>query len=238
MGDIRYPSIYEIICIGGDFMAKYGEAKYGTFKYGVFKTFIANVSVSAIFNKYSTFLKMITCTISAGVSVQRIAAHLKQVVANIKVDSNITRLTNKICTSITYTTINLRKFISKKIQAAINIIAKAFRYWKVYPNLSHIDYEIELEVVGMSIAGSTITLTGKFPSRAGSLTQLESVTVKVYAPGRILIDTIPATEVSDGVYTANYTIPEDKFGQFDYEFSGVLGDKTIVGRSSFDSHWK
>lgn len=43
--------------------------------------------------------------------------------------------------------------------------------------------------------------------------------------------TAPATFYT-GVYTADYTIP------FDYEFSGSLGSRTIVGRSSFSANWR
>lgn len=49
--------------------------------------------------------------------------------------------------------------------------------------------------------------------------------------------TAPATFYT-GVYTADYMIPEDKEGQFDYEFSGSLGSRTIVGRSSFSANWR
>ena len=130
------------------------------------------------------------------------------------------------------------------------------KYRPVYPNLEVIEYPIEtlvidypismnlteyellLEVSGLATAGSTITLKGTFPDSAGELTQLESVALKVYAPGKVLVNTITPTQVSAGIYTANYTIPADTMGQFDYEFSGILGDKTILGRSSFDSHWR
>ncbi len=141
--------------------------------------------------------------------------------------------------------------IKRSILKVISALVSALGIWKyfrpVYPKLSYIEYPvemsyteypIEMEVVGMAKSGSTITLTGKFPDSAGDLMQLEDVTAKVYAPGKVLLETIPATEISTGVYSAEYTIPEDKFGQFDYEFSGKLGEKTIVGRSSFDSRWK
>ena len=105
-------------------------------------------------------------------------------------------------------------------------------------NLEHVDYEIKLEVIGLAISGSTITLKATFQDSAGDLQELENVVVKIYAPGKVLLETIPATKISTGVYTADYTIPEDKEGQFDYEFSGSLGNRTIVGRSSFDSHWR
>lgn len=34
------------------------------------------------------------------------------------------------------------------------------------------------------------------------------------------------------IENADYTIP------FDYEFSGSLGSRTIVGRSSFSANWR
>lgn len=99
-------------------------------------------------------------------------------------------------------------------------------------------YIINLEVDGMAIAGSTITLKGTFPDSAGDLLQLQDVTLKIYGPGKVLLETIVPEKLSTGVYAGDYTIPEDKTGDFDYEFSGKLGDRMIVGRSSFDSHWR
>lgn len=90
----------------------------------------------------------------------------------------------------------------------------------------------------MPYAGSTVTLKGTFPDSAGNLTQLDDVTLKVYGPGKVLVETIIPTEISTGLYSGDFTIPADKVGQFDYEFSGVLGDKSIVGRSSFQSLWR
>ena len=104
--------------------------------------------------------------------------------------------------------------------------------------MEHIGYCVLMEVVGMPYAGSTVTLKGTFPDSAGNLTQLDDVTLKVYGPGKVLVETIIPTEISTGLYSGDFTIPADKVGQFDYEFSGVLGDKTIVGRSSFQSLWR
>ncbi len=99
-------------------------------------------------------------------------------------------------------------------------------------------YIINLEVGGMAIAGSTITLKGTFPNSAGDLLRLQDVKLKIYGPGKVLLETIVPEKLSTGVYAGDYTIPEDKTGDFDYEFSGKLGDRMIVGRSSFDSHWR
>lgn len=89
----------------------------------------------------------------------------------------------------------------------------------------------------MAIAGSTITLKGTFPDSAGDLLQLQDVVLKIYEPGRVLAETITPTQLGTGVYSGDYTIPEGKEGQFDFEFSGKLGDRVIIGRSSFDSAW-
>jgi len=134
------------------------------------------------------------------------------------------------------------------INLVLSFIARLRQMYRpVYPALSVTEYPIEmtvtgyeilLEVIGMPFAGSTITLRGTFPDSAGSLVELEDVTLKVYSPGRVLDETITPTEVSTGLYSGDYTIPDDLFGQFDFEFSGTLGDKTIMGRSSFDSNWK
>jgi hypothetical protein len=105
-------------------------------------------------------------------------------------------------------------------------------------SLNHETYEIRLEVIGLAYAGSTITLKATFPDNAGDLQDLEDVTVKIYAPGKVLVETLSATFISTGVYAADYLIPGDKAGEYDYEFSGTLGSKTIVGRSSFDAHWR
>lgn len=99
------------------------------------------------------------------------------------------------------------------------------------------EYLMILEARGMAIAGSTITLKGTFPDSAGDLVQLMDVLLKIYEPGRVLVETITPTQLDIGVYSGDYTIPEGKEGQFDFEFSGKLGDRTIIGRSSFDSAW-
>lgn len=121
------------------------------------------------------------------------------------------------------------------------------KYKPVYPELSVMEYlvsaditeyRILLEVGGMPFVGSTVTLKGTFPNSAGDLEQLGDVVCNVYFPDRTLAEAIEAAEISTGVYSADYTIPEGKEGKFDYEFIGTLGSKTIVGRSSFDSLWK
>jgi hypothetical protein len=104
--------------------------------------------------------------------------------------------------------------------------------------MTFIEYLVEMEMIGLPYCGSTITLKGTFPDSAGDLEQLDDVVCKVYGPGNNLLETLTAVEVSTGIYTADYTIPEGMTGQFDYEFSGTLGNKTIVGRSSFESVWR
>jgi hypothetical protein len=144
-----------------------------------------------------------------------------------------------------------KRFLSST--AALNFVLGLIarlrqQYRPVYPRLSvteypvamsYTEYPIIMEVMGMPKAGSTITLVGTFPTSAGNLAQLEDVTVKIYGPGKTLLETITnVTLVSTGVYSVDYTIPVDKIGQFDFEFSGTLGSKTIIGRSSFESIWK
>lgn len=133
-------------------------------------------------------------------------------------------------------------------EIVLNLIARLRqKYRPVYPELSVTEYIVNtalteygilLEVSGMPFVGSTITLRGTFPDSAGDLTQLDDVVCNVYFPDRTLAETIVPTELSTGVYSADYTIPEGKEGKYDYEFLGTLGDRTIVGRSSFDSLWK
>lgn len=204
-------------------------------------------------NKKRSF-KILANTVNAGILMKKTS--LKKIVIFAKSKLNISKSTNKAFTVIVSASTILSKSIFKRLQTLIKVIGKAISGWDVYPDLSYIEYSVNLkyssdvltlnyddyivsmEVKGVPIAGSTITLKVIFPDSAGNLTQLENVTAKVYAPGKVLLETIPANMISDGVYTAIYTIPEDKFGQFDYEFTGKLGNKTIVGRSSFDSVWK
>jgi hypothetical protein len=134
--------------------------------------------------------------------------------------------------------------LSSRVKCMMAIYKQLFpRMFMIeYPvSLSYINYEVKLEVTGMPKAGGTITLRGEFPDSAGDMAMLSDVTVKIYGPGKVLLETINEgniTKIDTGIYEADYTIPEDKFGQFDYEFSGIIGNKTVVGRGSFDSVWK
>jgi hypothetical protein len=177
------------------------------------RAFVATALASTIFESHKTYIRAFVAQVSASVTVSK--------------------RVNKILTAITHVLAQMKR---------------SSKYKPVYPKLSFIEYPIEMsvteypirvEVLGMPKAGSTITLKGTFPDSAGNLALLTDITVKIYGPGRILLTTITdVTEVSVGNYTAEYTIPADTIGQFDFEFSGTLGSKTIIGRSSFDSIWK
>jgi hypothetical protein len=143
-----------------------------------------------------------------------------------------------------------RRLAAVVVNIVFGLIARLRQaYRPVYPSLSfteypaellYTEYPMEMEVLGMPKAGFTITLQGTFPDSAGNLAELEDVTAKVHGPGRVLLreyDSDEVTRVSEGVYTVEYTIPEDTFGLFDYEFSGTLGNKTVGGRDKFDSNW-
>lgn len=213
---------------------------------------IAHVSSESIIVRKTGKVILATTDISGMVS----RFTKKTAEATIHIYGGMEKIFVKIITASVHISGNISKLISKTLKAVVNIFKRLTRFWTVHPQLSYTEYPmafeveesyvesacynyiIDMEVVGVPLAGSTITLKGIFPDSAGNLAELEDVTVKVYAPNKVLLETIAATEIDVGVYTANYTIPEDKFGNFDYEFSGMLGDKTIVGRSSFDSKWK
>lgn len=133
-----------------------------------------------------------------------------------------------------------RRMFSEVIAEIISNFIATLRqtYNAVFPRIEFIEYPVELEVKGMPYAGSTVTLKGIFPDSAGNLAELDDVECKVYAPGKRLIATLTPTHVSNGVYSTEYTIPENITGQFDFEFRGTLGNKQIVGRSSFQSLWR
>ena len=134
--------------------------------------------------------------------------------------------------------LSVNKRVSKAVTFVVGVLTRLFWYKPIFPKLEFIEYRTKMEVIGMPIAGSTITLKATFPDKAGNLTELQDVTLKVYAPGKMLIETIIPAMLDVGVYTAEYTIPEKRFGQFDYEFSGAMGDRIVTDRKSFDSHWK
>jgi hypothetical protein len=228
-----------------------------------FKTIIANVRVSTSVIRASTFIKTLIANAIVSGSIRRYIS--KTITAATSAGASFIKSTYKILTTTVtgagtfikaisktitaHVSVSpvIQKFIAKTLTALAGALACVKRYFQVYPSLSYTTYDIEmeytsydmtLEVKGMAIAGSTVTLQGTFPDSAGSLAELESVTCKVYGPGRVLLETLDTTMIETGVYTAQYTIPETKFGQLDYEFSGVLGTKTIVGRSSIDSNWK
>lgn len=166
----------------------------------------------------------------------------KTFVSTIKINTTFFKLPNKIINIVVKTIVNKKRSIVKSFISTVKVALQNFPVlpWKqTFPSLSYIEYPVFMEVDGLPISGGTITLKGTFPTIAGDLTNLQNVIVKVYDSGRTLLQTITdVTYVSTGVYTVLYTIPEDKFGQFDYEFHGTLGNKSIVGRSSFESNWK
>ena len=171
----------------------------------------------------------------------------KAIDITVNTSASISKAISKSLDLIIKLGVNTKRSITKALKAIVNVLVNVYKYWQVYPKLSFTEYKIdmditeypiEMEVKGMATAGSTITLTGKFPTSAGDLTQLTDVTLKIYAPSKVLLETIIPSETDTGVYAADYTIPEDKYGQFDYEFSGKLWIRTITSRNSFDSHWR
>jgi hypothetical protein len=184
----------------------------------------------------STYTKTLTATVISTASMVRNRLFFKALTCTVKSVASMKKTVNKTLSCV--------------VKALGSIHRMMVNFKPLYPILTVTEYPIEMsvteypikmEVLGMPKAGSTITLKGTFPDSAGNLTLLADVAVKVYGPGRVLLTTISGasvTEVSTGIYTAEYTIPADKLGQFEFEFSGTLGNKTIIGRSSFDSIWK
>lgn len=218
-------------------------------KVGLTRLNVTNKNILFSVKTLHSVVKQANKFISMGMSA--VSSMLKQtgktVLFTIKGDTPVSKQTGKIISMRIKTTHAASKQINKVVAFVLGFLSKMFWYKPLYPHLEYteylidmecVDYTILLEVVGMPFVGSTITLKGTFPDSAGNLVQLEDVTLKVYAPGKVLNETITPVEVSTGLYSGDYTIPEDKTGQFDYEFSGVLGDKTIVGRSSFHAIWR
>jgi hypothetical protein len=183
-----------------------------------------------------TFDKELTAYATTTVSLVKVRTFFKTLIAYGVARGSVSKNVNKFLTAFGSVTGRLKKALPyfKPLYPILTVTE--------YPiEMSVTEYPITLEVLGMPKAGSTITLKGTFPDIAGNLTLLADVAVKVYGPGKVLLTTISGasvTEVSTGIYTVEYTIPADTIGQFDYEFSGTLGSKTIIGRSSFDSIWK
>lgn len=181
--------------------------------------------------------KVLSVTATAAIGIVK-KPH-KVISVGINVTITLGKAIKKTIGIIVNASLNIIKKITKSvIQALVDVVLNAYKWWQVYPTLTVTTYDIEMEVIGMPYAGSTITLQGTFPDSAGDLTTLTGVTCKVYSPNRTLLTTLTPEEVSTGVYTAAYTIPATSFGQLHYEFSGTLGLKTILGRSTFDSNWR
>jgi hypothetical protein len=184
----------------------------------------------------TTYYKTLTASVKSTASIVKNRIFYKTLTCAVKLSASMKKTVNKTLSCVVKSLGILRRMMVnfKPLYPILTVTE--------YPiAMSVTEYPIEMEVVGMPEAGSTIMLKGTFPDSAGNLTLLGDVTVKVYGPGRSLLQTITGagvTEVSTGIYTAEYTIPVGSFGQFDYEFSGTLGSKTIIGRSSFDSIWK
>jgi hypothetical protein len=205
--------------------------------------------------------KVLTLSNTTGISFTKGMAYFKELVADVVASSFVSRnvIFNKILTACVSAGAFVSKQTGKIFTSVVNTLSRMRRMWgdykQLYPELSYTEYPIEmtvaeypiemtiteypieLEVLGMPITGSTITLRGEFPDSAGNLTLLADVTVKIYKGG-ILLDTLSGaeiTEVSTGIYTADYTIPSSSTGQYEYEFSGTIGSRTILDRSMFDA---
>jgi hypothetical protein len=207
------------------------------------KTLTALAKVTPTIQRFIS--KTLTATATAASTIGRSIG--KILTANVKATCSIQRLISKTLTALAEVTSTIQRLIAKTLTALASITSYIKRYFPVYPSLTCTTYDVELEcttydveleVKGLAITGSTVTLQGTFPSAAGDLAELETVVCKVYAPGHILLDTLDTAETETGVYIASFDIPDERYGQFDYEFSGTLGTKTIIGRDSFDSNWK
>lgn len=177
----------------------------------------------------------------------RISNTYATITTKARTKGEVAKLTQRITAMVVAPTIIAKRLIGKAVSVVLKGIGYVYRYFQLFPRLSFKEYlvrlltktyDIKIGVIGMPIAGSTITLRAEFPTSAGELTELREVKMRVYAPGKKLIKEADAVMMETGVYTAQYTIPDDKLGIFDYEFTGKLGDKTITGRSSFTSIWK
>ena len=215
-------------------------------------TKILTSTVALSGNIQRTISKTLTTGITSASSMTRTVS--KILTANVTTTVlSIPRSITKIITVTVSTTVSINRYITKILATATVSISGTIKrmmatFKQLFPSLtvtkypiemSVTEYRIKMEVVGMAIAGSTITLRGEFPDSAGILTLLGDVTVKIYGPGKILLETITnPTEESIGIYSAEYTTPSDKFGQYDYEFSGLIGGITITDRDSFPVEWK
>ena len=193
--------------------------------------------------------KTLSATVNTSGSLVRLIA--KNLTTTVISSGNMQKMFYKNLTAIVKSSGSIQKTISKTLTAVVKSSGTIRRmmanFKQLFPDLTYTEYPIEMtvteypiimEVVGVPKAGSTITLRGEFPDSAGILSLLADVTVKIYGPGKTLLSTLTPAEVSIGIYSTEYTIPETIWGQFDYEFSGVIGSKTIEDRSSFDSNWK
>lgn len=204
------------------------------------KTMSTNVKTVPIMARAALFFKELSSSLVATSNATKQAR--KNLIATVKITHSIQRNIDKIIAVGVRIPISTVKSIIKTMSTNIKTSARAIRMWPTYKQLFSrffvITYRIKMEVIGLAISGNTITLRAEFPDSAGDLTLLGDVTLKIYGPGKILLETMYATEEKVGTYSGIYKIPEDKLGQYEFEFSGLIGGKTITDRSSFDANWK
>jgi len=91
----------------------------------------------------------------------------------------------------------------------------------------------------MAIAGNTVRLKAEFKTFDEVYADPTNIKLKIYDKNRKIIGNIVLdnnNKVSTGIYQYDYTIPNN-CTEITYEFSGVLENKLITGRSVIDVDW-
>ena len=92
----------------------------------------------------------------------------------------------------------------------------------------------------MALNGNTVRLKAEFKTFAGVYADPTNITLKIYDCHKYQVGTTISITTADktalGVYEYDYTIPLG-YEELTYEFSGLLEDTVILGRSTIDCDW-
>lgn len=91
----------------------------------------------------------------------------------------------------------------------------------------------------MAQNGDTVTLKAKFHSIDGEPANISNPKVIIYDNNRNILDefTENIAHLETGIYSFQYTIPDDIWGYVEFEFSGTIDDKPAKRRKKLDIEW-
>lgn len=89
----------------------------------------------------------------------------------------------------------------------------------------------------MPLIGDTVRLKAEFKDFDGEYISPDDVKLKIYDGSKQVIEEISVAPYEIGKYQCDYTVVGGYPDPFYYEFTGMLGDKPVLGRSELKRKW-